>query len=99
MRKAIFCVAVALALASSAFGQAPAKLSVSMVADAIDHSDGIVFSGNVVIIIDGTKITASKALYRPRRNELEVADGAALIKLSASPAQIHFGARYPRRTQ
>jgi hypothetical protein len=80
-------------------GQTPAKPSLSITADTMGQgSDGrAVFTGAVVMVIDGTQVTTdSGALYNLATGEIELGEGKVRIKLAGGPRQMNFQARGKR---
>jgi lipopolysaccharide assembly outer membrane protein LptD (OstA) len=83
MKKALVCVAILLICAIGAVAQKPPKPSLSISALKIERTPdgGTTFSGNVVIIINGVRVTADKAVHWEQRNEIVLADGGVRLTL------------------
>ena len=102
MRTALLGVALVLVSLTSGVAQEPPTApTISVIADTMgrdpDGGGGAAFSGNVVISINGIQVTAGQAIYRMTRNEIDLADGAVLIKLASKPVRFDFRARGPAR--
>ena len=100
MRRVTFGIILALGLAGSLSAQAPRKVSLSITADRLDGYDvygRFIYTGNVVLVIDGTEIsTHSDAVYDHRANLIELGNGNVRIKLAGGPEKMRFQARRTR---
>ena len=99
MKSLVIAFVLSAGLGMLSYAQAPAKLSLAITADTIgkDAEGRAVFSGAVVIVIDGTQITAdSGAVYDMMAKEIALSDGKVKIKLGSSPWEMNFQARHGR---
>src|SRR5262245_20932576 len=89
MKRLAFSIILALGLVGALSAQPPSGPSISGLADTIhvDHANGrTVFTGDVVIAIDGTEIsTKDVAVYDPDTNTIELANGIVRIALTGKP--------------
>jgi lipopolysaccharide export system protein LptA len=89
MKRLAFGVFLALVLVGALSAQPPSGPSISAMADTIhvDHPNGrTVFTGDVVIAIDGTEITTKDvAVYDPATNTIELANGIVRVGLAGKP--------------
>jgi lipopolysaccharide export system protein LptA len=89
MKRLAFGAFLALVLVAALSAQPASGPSISAVADTIhvDHANGrTVFTGDVVIAIDGTEITTKDiAIYDPGTNTIELANGVVRIALTGKP--------------
>ena len=90
MKRLAFGVFLALVLVAALSAQGPPSgPSIRGLADRIhvDHANGrTVFTGDVVIAIDGTEVTTKDvAVYDPATNTIELANGIVRIGLPGKP--------------
>jgi hypothetical protein len=99
VKKALLCVVLVLAFGMYSVAQEGAKSSLSIVADTIgppsttNGKSGVPLSGNVVVVIDGTTITANAGVLRASLNEIELGDGAVRVTFSTNSRTTTIRAR------
>ena len=96
MKRLAFAAMLAFGLLGS-FSAQPIGPSVTTLADTIDvdRAHGrTVFTGDVVIVVDGTEIsTKGEAVYDSATNVIDLANGTVRIALAGKPSALKLSGR------